>query len=368
MRLKHPVGEEAKRYNILQKLAYLAVVFVLLPLMVLTGLTMSPGVDAALPGLLTLFGGRQSARTIHFITANLIVLFVVVHVVEVFLAGVINEIGSMITGRYTIKTEAPSMSGLALSRRGLIAAGAAGMGGLLLTGCDRLSSAPAFVDFLGSAEGLTERTQRLLLSAQPLAREFSARDISPVFKANGNHRRPTTTTTRPWPQTGFKDWRLAVDGLVARPLSLSLTQLQALAARTQITRHDCVEGWSAIGQWTGVPLGAVLRLAGLSPAARYIVFHCADALEQSLDGTGQYYESIDLFDAFHPQTILAYAMNGQPLDIAHGAPLRLRVERQLGYKHAKYVMRIEVTNRLDHIGRGKGGFWEDRGYEWYAVI
>ena len=144
----------------------------------------------------------------------------------------------------------------------------------------------------------------------------------------------------------------------------SLADLRALAARTQITRHDCVEGWSAIGQWTGVPLGEVLKAAGLAANARYIVFHCAD----NLDGQGLYYESIDLFDAFHPQTILAYAMNGRPLQIGHGAPVRLRVERQLGYKHAKFVMRIEAAESLAAFGYGKGGFWEDRGYAWYAGI
>jgi DMSO/TMAO reductase YedYZ molybdopterin-dependent catalytic subunit len=259
------------------------------------------------------------------------------------------------------------MDRLRLSRRNLIVAGAASVGGALLAGCDRLSNAPAFVDFLGSAESLTLHSQRLLLAGQPLAREYSVRDISPTFKPNGTLA-PDDDGYRAMVADGFKDWRLGVDGLVRAPLSLSLDQLKALAARTQITRHDCVEGWSAIGQWTGVPLSRVLNLAGLAPQARYIVFHCADALEATLDGTGQYYESIDLFDAFHPQTILAYAMNGRPLEVAHGAPLRLRVERQLGYKHAKYVMRIQVTDRLDRISRGKGGFWEDRGYEWYAGI
>ena len=137
-----------------------------------------------------------------------------------------------------------------------------------------------------------------------------------------------------------------------------------MPSRTQITRHDCVEGWSAIGQWTGVPLGRLLGEAGLRPAARYVVFHCADDFDGSL-----YYESIDLADAHHPQTILAYAMNGAPLPIGHGAPLRLRVERQLGYKQAKFVMRLEVVASLAAIGAGKGGYWEDAiGYDWYAGI
>ena len=252
------------------------------------------------------------------------------------------------------------------SRRGLIVGGAA-LGGLLLSGCDRLSRAPAFQDFIGGAEGLTRRTQRLLLAGQPLAREFTPKDLSPVFKANGAIR-PRTPEYLAAEADGVASWRLMIGGLVARPLSLSLAQLKALPARTQITRHDCVEGWRAIGQWTGAPLGPLLHAAGLLPTAKYIVFHCADDLAGSADGLGRYYESIDLFDAFHPQTILAYAMNGAPLTTAHGAPLRLRVERQLGYKQAKYVMRIEAVDRLDAIAGGKGGFWEDRGYAWYAGI
>ncbi len=252
-----------------------------------------------------------------------------------------------------------------LSRRGLILAGSA-LGGLLLSGCDRQTQAPEALKFIDRAEGLTQRGQRLLLSGQPLAPEFKPSDISPTFKPNGSF-----TATDPAYQaqlaTGFADWRLVVDGLVNRPLSLSLAQLKALPARTQITRHDCVEGWSAIAQWTGPQLGGLLHAAGLQPHARYIVFHCADNLGGPGEG-GKYYESIDLFDAFHPQTILAHTMNGQPLAVPHGAPIRLRVERQLGYKQAKYVMRIEATDRLGGIQGGHGGFWEDRGYEWYAGI
>ena len=252
-----------------------------------------------------------------------------------------------------------------LSRRGLVLAGTA-LGGLLLSGCDRLSQAPQALNILDKAEGLTMRAQRLILSGQPLAKEFRPEDISPTFKSNGSFS-PTDPAYLALQENGFADWRLTIGGLVQRPLSLSLDQLRAQPNRTQITRHDCVEGWSAIGQWTGPQLGGLLHAAGLQPNARYVVFHCADNLGGPGDG-GKYYESIDLFDAFHPQTILAHTMNGQPLATPHGAPIRLRVERQLGYKQAKYVMAIEVTDRLDHIGSGKGGFWEDRGYEWYAGI
>lgn len=259
------------------------------------------------------------------------------------------------------------MTGLRLSRRGLITGGGLTLGGLALAGCDRLSQAPDFQRFTGSAEGLTYRSQRLLLGGQQMAREFDARHISPVFKANGTTM-PDDPAYQAMIDQGFARWRLKIDGMVSRRLEVSLAQLRALPSRTQITRHDCVEGWSAIGKWTGVPLGALLNTAGVAPRARFAVFHCADDLEGSSDGSGGYYESIDMIDAFHPQTILAHSMNDRPLEVAHGAPLRLRVERQLGYKQAKYVMRIELTDSLATFGQGKGGYWEDRGYEWYAGI
>ncbi|MGH6864316.1 MAG: molybdopterin-dependent oxidoreductase, partial [Methylocella sp.] len=240
-----------------------------------------------------------------------------------------------------------------LPRRRFLALAAASLGGTLLNGCDRLSGAPDFQEFLSSAEWLTYRVQRLLGGSRALAREFGPADLSPVFKLNGTTM-PEGEEYATLRESNFADWRLRVDGLVAKPLDLSLDDLRNLPQRTQITRHDCVEGWSVIGKWQGVPLAIVLARAALLPAARFIVFHCADVLEQTLDGTGQYYESIDLIDAFHPQTILAHSLNDAPLSIGHGAPLRLRVERQLGYKHAKYVMRIELTNQLDGFGRGKG--------------
>jgi DMSO/TMAO reductase YedYZ molybdopterin-dependent catalytic subunit len=253
------------------------------------------------------------------------------------------------------------------SRRRLLRAFASGAGALALAGCDRLSANPDAAALLRSAESLTMRSQRLLLQHQPLAKEYGERDLSPVFRANGSMM-PQSKEYARLLQGKFVDWRLQVDGLVQRPQSLSLAELKAMKARTQITRHDCVEGWSAIGKWQGVPLSQVLDLAGLKPGARYVIFHCADNLGETADDSGLYYESIDLLDAFHPQTILAYMMNGQDLPVAHGAPLRLRIERQLGYKQAKYVNRIEVADAYSHLNGGKGGFWEDRGYEWYAGI
>jgi len=256
------------------------------------------------------------------------------------------------------------MTARILTRRQMLLRGSAAFGGLLLAGCDRLSNSPEFRRILYGAEDITYRGQRLLVGRQALAREFKQTELSPIFRSNGTNA-PDNPTYNALLADNFQAWRLTVDGLVVRALNLSLAELRLLPARTQITRHDCVEGWSAIGQWTGVPLSTVLNLAGLKPDARYIVFYCADTLEAGAD---PYYESIDLIDALHPQTILAYDLNTQPLPVANGAPLRLRVERQLGYKHAKYLMRIEAVHDLTPISGGKGGFWEDRGYDWYAGI
>lgn len=237
-------------------------------------------------------------------------------------------------------------------------------GAALLTGCDRLSRTEWFPRLLGSAETLNSGIHHVLAPRDALAKEFSEADISPVFPSNG-----TAFPANPHYQAlaagNFSEWRLAVGGLVARPASFSLAQLQALPARSQITRHDCVEGWSAIGKWTGVPLSTVLAAVEPLPQARYVMFYCADPMDIS----GQrYYESLDFEDAYHPQTLLAYALNDAPLPMPNGAPLRLRVERQLGYKMAKYLMGMELVADFRAIAAGRGGYWEDRGYEWYAGI
>jgi len=253
------------------------------------------------------------------------------------------------------------MSKLILSRRLLIRTGALG-GGLLLSGCDKLYQQPAFRQVLEGGEDLHQASQRLL-GGQALAREYRPADMSPMFRANGSKEGAGEAYKRHLAQ-GFARWALQVDGLVARPLMLPLAALQAMPQRPQITRHDCVEGWSAIGQWQGPRLSQVLDLAHVSPAAKYLIFHCAD-----IYGGRPYYESIDMVDARHPQTILAWQMNGRPLEEAHGAPVRLRVERQLGYKHAKFVMRIEARDTLAGVYGGKGGYWEDNGgYAWYVGI
>jgi DMSO/TMAO reductase YedYZ molybdopterin-dependent catalytic subunit len=258
-----------------------------------------------------------------------------------------------------------------ITRRIAILTGLGGAG-YLIGNVNSLTDSPTMQRIFRTVEGWTQANQRLLLSGTRLAREYSPADLSPTFKSNGTYNPGGEDYTRHVAEN-FVNWRLVIDGMVAKPLSLSLADLKRLPARTQITRHDCVEGWSAIGQWTGTPLGLLLKAAGVLPGAKYAMFYCADNLEgePSKGGLlipGQYYESIDLIDAFHPQTIMAYAMNGKPLEVPHGAPIRLRVERQLGYKHAKYVHRIEITDSFAGIADGRGGYWEDRGYEWYAGI
>ncbi len=248
-----------------------------------------------------------------------------------------------------------------------LAAGSALPGAL--AGCDRLADSEAVNGTLRSAQFLSRRAQALLTGRDAMAQEFGEEDIAAEFRSNGTAM-PDSQLYRSLLAGQFRDWRLQLGGLVARPAQYSLAELRALPSRTQITRHDCVEGWSVIGKWTGVPLRHLLSRAGLLPAARYVVFHCADPMDGSdLQAPGStYYESIDLDEAVHPQTILAYALNDEALPVKNGAPLRLRVERQLGYKQAKYLMGIDVVAGLRHIRGGKGGYWEDQGYEWYAGI
>jgi DMSO/TMAO reductase YedYZ molybdopterin-dependent catalytic subunit len=250
-------------------------------------------------------------------------------------------------------------------RRGLLRAGLAVAAGGALAGCDALSHNDTAVEVLRSAESLTRAAHRVL-GRRAMAQEFSPADIAPKFRANGTTVPPGESYAA-LAAAGFADWRLKVDGLVANPLELSLAQLQALPARTQITRHDCVEGWSAIGQWKGVRLSHLLELARISPQAKFVVFHCLDRMDEQDENT-MYYESVDLDDAFHEQTILAWELNGKPLPVENGAPLRARIERQLGYKHPKYLHRVELVSSFEGMRGGRGGYWEDQGYNWYGGI
>lgn len=238
-------------------------------------------------------------------------------------------------------------------------------GAMVLAGCDKLSDSEWFGHVLSTGESLNKGAHHLLRTRKTMAQEFSEADKSPSFRSNGTSF-PQSAEYQAIAKDDFKDWSLEIAGLVEEPLKLTMAQIQALPSRTQITRHDCVEGWSAIAKWKGTPLHEILALVKPLPNARYVVFYCADPMED--DGTDLYYESIDMEDAYHAQTILAYKLNDETLPIKNGAPIRLRVERQLGYKQAKYIMKIALVAQFDDIKGGKGGYWEDNGYEWYAGI
>jgi DMSO/TMAO reductase YedYZ molybdopterin-dependent catalytic subunit len=251
-----------------------------------------------------------------------------------------------------------------MNRRSWLKAMLTGAGAATLASCDKLTTAPRTLAHLRSAETFNYKVQRLI-GRGDLAPEFAEHQISKYFKPNGSIS-PGDAEYRKDLLSHWADWRLEVTGLVDNPLSLSLAELRQQPARTQITRHDCVEGWSCIGKWTGAKLGPLLDLAKIRPQAKFLVFYCMDTLSPADEAP--YYESIDMVDARHPQTILAYEMNGAALPVQHGAPLRLRVERQLGYKQAKYIRRIEAVADFSHVQSGRGGYWEDRGYEWFAGI
>ncbi len=262
------------------------------------------------------------------------------------------------------------MAKFQISRRKFLTATGIGASGFLLGGCDafdgHLGMGDGLRSFLEGANDLTHRAQRLI-TRDALAPEFSEADIRQPMRPNGVTA-PDDDTYKGLLANNFADWRLEVIGLVEKPLSLSLDQIRNMPSRTQITRHDCVEGWSCIAKWTGTPLSLVLDQAVVKPEARYVMFHCLDTIDHGLSGDVKYYGSIDLVDARHPQTILAYGLNGKPLPVENGAPLRARVERQLGYKMPKYLSRIELVSAFADFGQGRGGYWEDYGYDWYGGI
>ena len=263
------------------------------------------------------------------------------------------------------------MAKFELNRRRFLTGSALGASSIMLAGCDVLDGLnnmdSSVRKAVASANSLTYRVQRMLTGGHTLAPEFTSAEIRQGQRPNGVTD-PEDEDYQALASAGFADYRLKITGLVEKPLEFTLAQLQNMPARSQITRHDCVEGWSCIAKWTGVPLSVILNEAKPKPEARFVVFQCFDTIDQSLSGPIKYYESNDLIDAYHPQTILAYGLNDKPLPIANGAPIRARIERQLGYKMAKYVHTIELVSDFSKFGDGYGGYWEDNGYDWYGGI
>jgi DMSO/TMAO reductase YedYZ molybdopterin-dependent catalytic subunit len=239
---------------------------------------------------------------------------------------------------------------------------ASSLSALGLAGCGPVKESLTNGPFRGALLS-TEKLNRAVIGTHGLAREYRESDIDRTFRVNGLDT-PSDAAYASLARSGFRGYRLVVDGLVDHPQKLSLAELRAAGNSAQITRHDCVEGWSAIGKWRGVPLATVVAMAQPKAGVRYCVFHCFDT-----DQSGEhYYESLDLHQAAHPQTVLALELNDKPLDLDHGAPVRLKIPTQLGYKSAKWVRRVELVASLDGIYGGTGGYWEDQGYEWYAGI
>jgi DMSO/TMAO reductase YedYZ molybdopterin-dependent catalytic subunit len=249
-----------------------------------------------------------------------------------------------------------------ISRRRLITGGVAATAGLAgLTAAARLAQRyglipPDHGGIYGPGQTLTYAAQRLL-TTHSLAREFPRSMISKTPFANATA--PPNDLFKRHHASGFADWRLAVDGMVARPGSLSLSDLKSLPVRSQITEVACEEGWSYIAEWIGTPLTQVLNEVGILPHARYVVFFSIDK---------DWWDSIDMADALHSQTLLTHGMNDGDLPVSFGGPLRMRVPRQLGYKSVKYITRLTVTDSLKSFGKGLGSSEPDYGYAWYAGI
>lgn len=352
LHLRAPEPMAGEPYNALQQLTYGAVVFVLAPLQIATGAAMSPAVANAFPRFLRLFGGRQAARTLHFLGLGAFALFAVGHTALVLIEGVLPTI---------VQGRAEASMALALFAFGAFVLGL----GLLHLAATRVSLAdPRAVQ--RALDGVVGPAQRgLARSLRPSLRR-SATAPSPHPRVNG--RPPADAAYAAMAEAGFAAWRLEVGGLVARPLELSLADLRDMPRRTQTALHHCIQGWSYRAEWGGVPLSAVLSRCGPLPAARVVVFRAMDdkaRSEPDPEGDGHFYETLDLSIARQPHVLLADEMNGEPLPVVHGAPLRLRVENQLGYKMVKYLWRIELVADAAEVGGGHGGWRED--HQWYAA-
>jgi methionine sulfoxide reductase catalytic subunit len=338
------------RYNALQQLAYFGAVFVLAPLAMLTGPSMSPAFTARFMWYPKLPGNRQIGRSIHFLIMCAFLAFVFMHVSMVVLTGLVRNMNHIVVG-----TDDASLIGLAL--------GLLGIGMVVLLNVFANWAAwkhPRAVQH--AAKAIVSPVMRVLLDRSAPLAEYRREDVSPFFWVNGNM--PTCDEWKALAADDFKNYRLKVCGLVDNPVELSLDDLLALGKKTQITLHHCIQGWSGIAAWGGLPLAELITLARPRPNATAVVFYSfSEGVEFSTGiAGGQYYESLSIENALNLLTLLAYEMNGQPLTHLHGAPLRLRVENQLGFKMVKWIQSIELVEDVKSINQGEGGYAEDREY------
>lgn len=338
-------------YEPAQKLAYFLVIFVLAPFQIATGAAMSPSVLARFPWYGRIFGGKQGARSLHFLGLVAFAAFTVVHVFLVVVHGLPEELTKIVLGT------PGSHHALA------VGIGLAGLAGIVVV----------HVVITWFSLRYRRRTQRLLGTVvDPFERAMSrsfrsrqayrARDISPYHRVNGFP--PTDEEYARMAENGFADYRLTVGGMVERPTTLSLPELRSLGERSQIVKHNCIQGWTAVAEWAGVPLDALIHHVGVTDEARYMICYAMDdkGLTEGEGRYGYFYESLPLHLARHEQTILALDMNGAPLPIEHGAPVRLRAETQLGFKMVKWITAIEFVSDLSSVGMGMGGWREDQMY------
>ena len=344
-----PPGEV---YNPLQKLAYFAVVFLLAPFQIATGAAMSPALSARYPWYVKLFGGHQAARSFHFLGLLAFFLFTTVHLFMVVIHGFGQEVAKMVFGSEENAEAATVITVITLFALVVLH---------ILTTRFTLEWPRRAQHLL---TGVVDPVRKALFRPMTSAQDYSEKDISPNPRVNG--RPPKDNTYERLAENGFKDWRLEVYGLVKNPRSFSLEELRTFPTKqSQTTLHHCIQGWSYTAEWTGVPLRQILELVKPRPEARYLVFHAMDEKSESEpdpEGSGYYYETIDFELANHPQTILAYEMNDEPLSLPHGAPVRLRVETQLGYRMVKYLRAIEFVEDFKNIGQGQGGWRDDNQY------
>lgn len=330
-------------YNPLQLLSYFGVVFLLGPFMIATGAAMSPAIGARFPKYPKIFRGRQVARSLHFLGMIAFVLFIIVHLAMVIVERFPDNMGNIFLGKETSLGIAIGIFALFVLVVIAVHVWATGIS---------LRRPRAVQNKLGA---IIEPV-RLTLFGRIVPRPFfSKSDVTPFFRANGYP--PDTQEYKEFLESDFINWKLKVQGLVEKPLELSLAELRAMKMEVQITEHSCIQGWTAIGQWGGVPMSYIISSCNPKPNARYVVFYSY----QYTDGA-QFYEVINIELAKHYQTILAYEMNGEPLSVPYGAPLRLRVETQLGYKMVKWIKSIEFVSDYRNIGMGQGGHREDHMY------
>ncbi len=340
-----PAASEFRPYDPLQQLAYVSVIFVMAPLTILTGIGMSPVVVGHWPWYQKLFGNRQVSRSLHFILAVGWLIFFVIHVSLVILTGFSANMNRIVLGGMN----GPNSLALGIGLTGIAFV-------ILINALATWYSSKSPVSIQNTLGHFTDRLMKTMFRRLTSRQEYSQDAISPYFWVNG--RPPETAVYQQLRDGSFADYRLIVEGLVEKPLTLSLDELKAMPRRTQITLQNCIQGWSGIAQWTGLPVSELLKDCKPLPEAKYVVFHSFEEDEEGLE----FYGTLDLQDARSPQTILAYAMNGTALPIQYGAPLRLRVETKLGYKMTKYLKSIELIADYRTIGLGQGGYREDRQY------